>query len=64
MIPVPSREITTNTSARLGAQPIALAAATLLIVVVGVASIALWRAIVQSPYAAPRAKVTIGSSRP
>ena len=44
MIPVPSREITTNTSARLGAQPIALAAATLLIVVVGVASIALWRA--------------------
>ena len=44
MIPVPFREITTNTSARLGAQPIALAAATLLIVVVGVASIALWRA--------------------
>ena len=44
MIPVPSRDTTTNNSARIGAQPIALAAATLLVIVVGVASIALWRA--------------------
>jgi hypothetical protein len=44
MIPVPSRDIRTTTSARIGSQPIALAAATLLIVVGGVASMTLWRA--------------------
>jgi chromosome segregation ATPase len=44
MIPVPSLDTTTNNSARIGSQPIALAAAALLIVVVGVASIAVWRA--------------------
>lgn len=42
MIPVLSREITTST--RIGRQPVALAAAMLLIIVVGAASIALWRA--------------------
>jgi uncharacterized protein HemX len=36
--------MTTNNIARIGAQPIALAAAALLVVVLGVASIALWRA--------------------
>jgi hypothetical protein len=44
MIPAPSRDIRTTTSARIGSQPIALAAATLLIVVIGVASMTLWRA--------------------
>ena len=44
MIPVPSLDIRTAGSTRIGSQPIALAAATLLIVVVGVAAIALWRA--------------------
>jgi hypothetical protein len=44
MIPVLSREITTSTSTRIGRQPVALAAAILLILVVGAASIALWRA--------------------
>lgn len=44
MIPVPSLEIRTTSSARIGSQPIALAAATLLILVVGIAAIALWRA--------------------
>ena len=44
MISAPSRDITTNHIVRIGSQPIALAAATLLLIVVGVASIALWRA--------------------
>jgi uncharacterized protein HemX len=44
MIPVPSRDINTNHVVRIGSQPIALAAAALLVVVLGVASIALWRA--------------------
>ena len=44
MIPASSRDITTNHIVRIGSQPIALAAATLLLIVVGVASIALWRA--------------------
>jgi uncharacterized protein HemX len=43
MISVPTRDTTANNIARIGSQPIALAAAALLIVVVGVASIALWR---------------------
>jgi uncharacterized protein HemX len=44
MIPVLSRDTATLNLARVGAQPIALAAAALLVVVVGIASIALWRA--------------------
>jgi hypothetical protein len=44
MIAIPTRATRANNIARIGSQPIALAAATLLIVVVGVASIALWRA--------------------
>ena len=44
MILAPSRDITTNHIVRIGSQPIALAAATLLLIVVGVASIAFWRA--------------------
>ena len=44
MIPASSRDITTNHIVRIGSQPIALAAATLLLIVVGVAAIALWRA--------------------
>ena len=44
MIPVTAVNPKSDDSTRIGAQPIALAAATLLILVVGVASIALWRA--------------------
>jgi uncharacterized protein HemX len=44
MIPIASANPKTPDSPRIGAQPIALAAATLLIIVVGAASIALWRA--------------------
>jgi hypothetical protein len=44
MIPACSRDITTNHIVRIGSQPIALTAATLLLIVAGVASIALWRA--------------------
>src|ERR1700730_2117376 len=44
MIPVLSRDLSSNKNLRLGSQPIALAAAILLIVVAGAASIALWRA--------------------
>jgi chromosome segregation ATPase len=45
MIPVPFDDVSTNNNkARLGSQPIVLAAAILLIVVAGAASIALWRA--------------------
>jgi chromosome segregation ATPase len=43
MIPVLSRDLSSNKNLRLGSQPIALAAAILLIVVAA-ASIALWRA--------------------
>src|SRR6266566_4699250 len=39
-----SRDTRANTLARIGSQPIALAAALLSIVVVGAAAIALWRA--------------------
>ena len=44
MIPIPSRDVSTNHGTRVGSQPIALAAAILLILVTGAASIALWRA--------------------
>jgi flagellar motility protein MotE (MotC chaperone) len=44
MIQTPLRDTRSNSIARIGAQPIALAAATLLVVVLGIASIALWRA--------------------
>jgi flagellar motility protein MotE (MotC chaperone) len=44
MIPIASAKPKTLDSLRIGAQPIALAAATLLVLVVGAASIALWRA--------------------
>ena len=38
-----TRDARPNTIARIGSQPIALAAATLLVVLAGIASIALWR---------------------
>jgi uncharacterized protein YoxC len=44
MIPTTSRDTGPNHRARIGAQPIALAAAILLMVVAGAVSIALWRA--------------------
>jgi uncharacterized protein HemX len=44
MIEVTSRNATTDGISRIGAQPIALAAAALLVIVVGIGSIALWRA--------------------
>ena len=44
MIEVTSRDATTNGVARLGSQPIALAAGALIVIVLGVGSIALWRA--------------------
>ena len=44
MIEVTSRDATTSGIARLGSQPIALAAGALIVIVLGVGSIALWRA--------------------
>jgi len=40
----PARDTSRSSSGRIGSQPIALAGATLLVLLVGVASIALWRA--------------------
>src|ERR1700737_4413718 len=44
MIEVTSRDATTNGMARIGSQPIALAAGALVVILLGVGSIALWRA--------------------
>jgi uncharacterized protein HemX len=44
MIEVTSRDARTNGIARIGSQPIALAAGALIVIVLGVGSIALWRA--------------------
>jgi uncharacterized protein HemX len=44
MIQAPSDDAKVNGIARIGAQPIALAAAVLVIIVIGAASIAIWRA--------------------
>src|SRR5258708_35181579 len=44
MIEVTSREAKTHGMARIGSQPIALAAGALVVIVLGVGGIALWRA--------------------
>src|SRR5258708_15364328 len=44
MIEVTSREAKTHGMARIGSQPIALAAGALIVIVLGVGGIALWRA--------------------
>ena len=44
MIEVPSQDARTHGTARIGSQPIALAAGALVIIVLGVGGIALWRA--------------------
>jgi uncharacterized coiled-coil protein SlyX len=44
MTPVLSRDARTTNLARIGSQPIALAAAALFVIVAGVASVSLWRA--------------------
>jgi len=44
MIELAPREVRTNAIARISGQPIAIAAAALVLVVMGIGSIALWRA--------------------
>ena len=50
MIEIPPRNAETSTIAHIGSQPIALAAGALIVIVLGIAAIALWRA---SPVKAP-----------
>ena len=44
MMEIPSNDAKANVVARIGSQPIALAAAALAVIMIGIGSIALWRA--------------------